>query len=68
MVIIESSFFYAIFLLGHLSWNEPDRGEELGAGFHCSPGTVSTQVGYKVAAARSTGLRPSTSSTLMKPR
>jgi hypothetical protein len=47
IVIIESSFFFAIFLLGRLSWNEPERGEELGAGFHCSPGAVSTQVGYK---------------------
>src|SRR5262249_5307079 len=32
IVIIESSFFFAIFLLGRLSWNEPERGEELGAG------------------------------------
>jgi hypothetical protein len=32
IVIIESSFFYAIFLLGRLSWNESERGVELGAG------------------------------------
>src|SRR5262249_39412468 len=57
--------FYGIFLLGYLSWNEPERGEELGAGIHCSPGTGLRRSGTKVAAARSTGLRPSTS---MRPR